>query len=259
MKKSWYACLGLLSLLWVALSYFGPRNDGQAAYPGIELIEPRQVQVGSFFNGKDISVRAIFPGDCELALRILGPCEDLKLMKKGRIGALWMNVEEVTFTNIPKVYLLWTSKKLGEQGLRQLKFDFASILAGSLQGKTPEEEQFLFKELIKLKKHDSLYNIFEGTIQTKPLEKGFFNQAEVVLHLPAKIYPGTYTLELIALKEGENDLLRSYPLKVQLAGLPAMLAELSTQSGLLYGVLAVSIATLSGLAIGIFFSSKGGH
>jgi len=259
MERSWVARLKILFLLWVGLSYFGPRIDAQAAYLGIELVEPKQVQIDSFFNGKDINVRAIFPCDCNLALRILGPSEDLKLMKKGRMGVLWMNVEEVTFAHIPTVYLLWTSKKLGDQGLRQLKFDWASMLAGSLRGKTPEEEGFLFKELIKLKKHDNLYDIFEETIQTQPLEKGFLSQAEVVLHLPAKISPGLYTLELIAFKEGESALLRSYPLKVQLAGLPALLGDLSNRSGLLYGVLAVSIATLAGLGMGIFFSSKGGH
>lgn len=259
MEKSRFARLSLLCLLWVGISPLGLRGDVQAAYLGIELIEPREVQVGSFFNGKDISVRAIFPCDCELALRILGPRQDLTLMKKGRVGPLWMNVEEITFAHIPSVYLLWTSKKLAGQTLKQLKFDCASMLAGSLQDKTPGGEEFLIKELIKLKKHDNLFGIFDGTIRTKPLEKGFLSQAEVVLHLPAKISPGLYTLEFVAFKEGESTLLHSYPLKVKLAGVPAILEDLSSRSGLLYGVLAVSIATLGGLGMGIFFSSKGGH
>jgi Putative transmembrane protein (Alph_Pro_TM) len=194
-----------------------------------------------------------------LALRILGPRQDLHLMKKGRMGVLWMNVEEITFAHIPTVYLLWTSPKLGEEGLRKLQFDCVSMLAGCLHGKTPEEEGFLIHQLIKLKRHDNLYNISEGTIQTQPLERGLLSQAQVVLHLPAKIAPGLYTLELIAFKEGESALLRSYPLKVQLAGLPGLLGDLSSRSGLLYGVLAVFIATLAGLGMGIFFSSKGGH
>jgi hypothetical protein len=259
MKSSRYARWALLSLLGVAISGFVGRSNGHAAHLGIELIEPPQVQVGSFFNGKDINIRAIFPCECDLALRILGPREDLELMEKGRVGPLWMNVEEVTFTRVPRAYLLWTSKKMGEPGLKKLKFDYASILAGSLQGKTPEEEEFLINELIKLKKHDKLYQISEGTIQIKPLEDGLLSQAEAVLHLPAKISPGLYTLEITAFKEGESALLRSYPLKVQLTGLPAFLHDLSNRRGLLYGVLAVFIATLGGLGMGIFFSSRGSH
>lgn len=262
MKRSAYVGSLLIALFWMGLGYFSLETCGQAAYVGLEIIQPKQIQVGSFFNGEEVSVKAIFPCDCDLALRIWGPREDLKLLRKGRVGRLWMNVEQITFANIPKAYLLWTSRKPAEDGgksLKELKFDYTSVLAGTLQGEKPEEEQFLIQELVKLKEHDNLYNISEGTIRTQPLERSFLSQAEVVLHLPAKIYPGSYTLELIAFKEGKSTLLKAYPLKVQLTGLPAVLSNLATQNGVLYGVLAVAIAALGGLVMGICFSSRGGH
>jgi hypothetical protein len=262
MKRSAYVGSLLIALFWMGLGYFSLETCGQAAYVGLEIIQPKQIQVGSFFNGEEVSVKAIFPCDCDLALRIWGPREDLKLMRKGRVGRLWMNVEQITFANIPKAYLLWTSKKPAEGGgkiLKELKFDYASVLAGSLQGKKPEEEQFLIQELVKLKEHDNLYHISEGTIRTQPLGKGSLSQAEVGLHLPAKIHPGSYTLELIAFTGGKSTLLKAYPLKVQLTGLPAALSNLATQNGVLFGVLAVAIAALGGLVMGIFFSSRGAH
>ena len=262
MKRSGYFGLGFLPLLCMGIGVLGGEAWGQAAYLGVEIIEPTQIEVGSFFHGRDIKVRAICPGDCQLALRILGPREDLTLMRKARVGGIWMNVEQVTFANIPKVYLLWTSGKPsgdGGRSLKELKFDYSSVVVDCLRGQTQEQNHFLIQELVKLKEHDNLYNISEGTIRTRPLEKGFFSQAEALLHLPAKIYPGSYSLELIAFKEGKSTLLRSYPLKVQLAGLPAALSRLANENGLLYGLLAVGIAVLCGLVMGIFFSSRGGH
>jgi uncharacterized protein (TIGR02186 family) len=262
MKKPALALVSL-ALISIGLWYFGPQAYGQAGYLAIDLIEPKQLQIDSFFHGRDIAIRAIFPCDCELVLKIIGPREDLKLMKKGRVGGLWMNVEHVTFKNIPKVYLLWTPRNLpargGSQSLKELKLDYASILSGSLPGKTGEQEESLIQELIKLKERDKLYNIFEGAIQAKPLEKSSMSQAEATLHLPVKIHPGDYTLELIAVKEGKNSLLLSQPLRVQLSGLPAIVLSLAAQRSLLYGILAVLIATLSGLGMGVLFSSKGGH
>ncbi len=234
---------------------------GQIALSGTDLIEPQRVWIDSFFHGKDITVRATVPYGRDLALRILGAREDLKLMKKGRVGGLWMGVEEVTFESIPKVILIWTSNHLSAMGEDQnwkgINLDYASLLSGSLPGKTREEEEFLIQELIKLKKHDNLYYTYEGLIQTKPLEKGLTSQAEAILRLPAKIYPGVYTLELIAFQDGRGTLLRSYPIEVQLSGVQAILSHLAAQRGLLYGVLAVTIATLSGLLMGIFLSPKG--
>jgi hypothetical protein len=262
MKKPALALVSL-ALLAIACWHFSPEACGQSGYLAIELLQPKQLQIDSFFHGKDIAVRAVFPGDCDLVLKLAGPREDLRLMKKGRVGGLWMNVEPVVFKNIPKVYLLWTPGNLpaagGSQNLKELELDFASVLSGSLPGKTGVQEESLIQELIKLKERDQLYNIYQGAIQAKRLGKSSMSQAEVTLHLPVKIQPGTYSLELIAVKEGKKSLLLSQPLRVQLSGLPAILWSLAVHRGLLYGIVAVLIATLSGLGTGVLFSSKGGH
>ncbi len=184
-------------------------------------------------------------------------------MKKGRVGGLWMNVEQVHFRNLPKVYLLWTSEKLTSLeaggGSKTMPLDYLSFLSGTLQSKNREAEPLLLNELIKLKEADGLYRIVEGTVHIKPLEKGVWDQADAVLELPSKIYPGTYDLELIAFKDGQGRLLHSSSIVVELVGFPALVSSLALQKGLLYGILAVIIATFSGLLIGIVFTSKGGH
>jgi uncharacterized protein (TIGR02186 family) len=236
---------------------------GQTSPIGIDVIQPKTIQIGSFFSGEKVTVRAVVPFGDKVALRLIGPREELALMKKGRVSGLWMNVQQVHFQNLPKVYLLWTSDKLAaletKDPRQAIQLDYLSFLSGTLKHENPKEEPLLINELIKLKEADNLYHIVEGTIRIKPLEKGVWDQADAVLDLPAKIEPGTYTLELIAFKEGKGTLLHSSTMTVQLVGFPALVSRVAFQKGLLYGILAVIIATFSGLLIGIVFSSKGAH
>jgi hypothetical protein len=230
---------------------------------GIDVIQPHTIRIGSFFPGGRVTVRAVIPYGDQVAFRLLGPREELALMRKGRVGGLWMNVQQIHFKNLPKVYLLWTSEKLAslEAGgaTKGMKLNYLSVLSGSLETKNPEEESLLLQELIKLKEADNLYHVFEGTVRLKPLEKGTWDQADAVLELPPKIYPGSYVLELLTFKEGNGRLLHSSTLAVQLVGFPALISGLALGKGLWYGILAVLIAMVSGLLIGIVFSSKGGH
>jgi uncharacterized protein (TIGR02186 family) len=236
---------------------------GRVSPPGINVVQPKIIRIGSFFSGGQVTVRGVVPSGDQVALRILAPRDPLVLMKKGRIGGLWMNVGQITFQDIPKVYLLWTSGKLAalgkEAGLRPWKLDYPSLLADALPQKNPEEEAPLLRELIKLKEEDRLYQLHEGAVQIKVLEDGAWDQFDAVLDLPAKIEPGLYALEMIAFKDGQGRLIHSSSLEVKLAGFPALVSNLAARQGWWYGILAVIIATLSGLIIGIVFSSKGAH
>jgi uncharacterized protein (TIGR02186 family) len=245
------------------LALFIPAGFGQNSPIGIDVIQPKTIRIGSFFPGGKITVRAVVPSGDQVALRILGPREDLSLMRKGRRGGLWMNVQQVHFQDLPKVYLLWSSEPLAslesEGNNREIHLGYLSFLSGTLTNKNPAEKALLLGELIKLKESDNLYHIFEGTVRIKPLEKGVWDQADALLELPPKIYPGAYALQLIAFKEGKGRLLHSSILEVKLVGFPGLISNLAHAKALWYGLLAVLIATVSGLLIGIIFSSKGGH
>ena len=175
-------------------AFFVPGGYGRTSPPGIDVIQPKTIRIGSFFSGGKVTVRAVVPSGDQVALRILGPREHLVLMKKGRVGGLWMNVEQITFQDIPKVYLLWTSEKLSSletEGVSPgLGTGLSSLLSGTLPQKNRKEEALLLQELIKLKEADNLYHIFEEAVRIKALERGAWDQVDAVLELPAKIYPG---------------------------------------------------------------------
>jgi uncharacterized protein (TIGR02186 family) len=260
--KSVAGCL-ISVLIFLLVSLFCTNTQGETPNYGLRMIHPQKLLIKSFYHGETIAIRALIPANDEVALRIMGPEEDLHLLEKGRVWGLWMNVRQVTFHHVPTVYLLQTSKSLSaladQKTLGRLRMDYRSLLSDSLDKEETSRKSFLIDELIKLKEHDRLYRIQEGSIQVKPLGNGSVDQIDVKLPLPAQISPGSYALELIGFHDGQGTLLQREFIEVRLSGFTDLLYRLAKEKGLLYGVLAVIVATLSGLAIGIVFISRGAH
>ena len=242
---------------------FSVNAQGEAPSSGLQMIHPQKLSITSFYHGEPLAVRALVPADHEVAIRIIGPEEDLHLLEKGRVWGLWMNVRQVVFHHVPKVYLLLTTKRLpalaDEKTVDRLKLDYGSLLSGSVEAEEPSRKSFLIDQLIKLKEHDRLYQMKEGIIQIKPLSGGNLEEAEVDFPLPARMAPGSYALELISFHDGDGALLQRKMIEVQLSGLTGLLHRLAEEKGLLYGIVAVIIAMACGLAIGVIFTSKGAH
>jgi hypothetical protein len=250
-----------LLVLALVLACRIPCAPGADTAAGTFSVRPETISIGSFFSGHTLTVTAAVPNGSDVELRLVGPPENLVVMKKSRVAGLWMNVEEIAFHNVPKVYLLWTSQRtalLGD-GEDAAAPHYRSVLAGCLQNKSPDEAFLLVGELVKLKEADNLYQISQGDIRISRLPQASWDQVEALLPIPAKIYPGAYKLDLITSKEGKKNLLYSKMIGVQLAGFPAVVADMATRSGLLYGVISVFIAMFSGLLVGFIFRSKRGH
>ena len=235
-----------------------------SAPPGpLEITQTRTIGIDSFFSGERVAVKAMVPSGDPVALRVVGPRENVVLLKKGRVGGLWMNVGEITFKDIPQVYLLWTSEALPSLGTGgkslSLGLDYRPFLSDALEDLDREKKESLIQEFVKLKEAEKLYGVFEKAVRIKPREGGGWETVDTVITLPSRISPGNYTLELITFKDKSARLLYSSPIQVHLVGLPALVSDLATRRGLWYGILAVTIATVSGLVIGIVFSSKGSH
>ena len=238
-----------------------PCAPGAEVAVGMITVRPETISIGSFFSGQILTVTAAVPNGSDVALRLVGPPENLVVMKKSRVAGLWMNGEEIWFRNIPKTYLLWTSQRtaLPGDGDDAAAQHYRSELDGCLQDRSRDETSFLVGEMVKLKEADHLYQISQGDIRIRRQPDRSWDQVEALLPIPAKISPGDYRLDLITLNEGQRNLLYSKTIGVKLAGFPAVVADMATRSGLLYGVIAVFIAMFSGLLVGFVFRSKRGH
>lgn len=225
-------------------------------------VDPAEVQAGMFYAGATVHVSAVVPMDADVAIVCLGEGRPLKLKKKGKaLGVIWMNVADVSFDEVPDLYLLRTSARLDGLAvpavLKDLVVGYDALEARAGPGPGAE---MLFDELTRLKERDRLWEVAEGTVHVQPAEDGMA-LATTDFTLPAKAPPGVYRILVYAFRDGVGGVLGEGEVRVQQAGMAAFISSLATEHGLLYGALAASVAVVVGLATGFIFGlgSKGGH
>lgn len=222
---------------------------------------PNRVDISGTFRGARLRIEAAIPKDAQAVVEISGTVREIHLLKKGRRGGLWMSVGEVKVKGAPMVYLVMTT----------------NADASSAQGTTPtwgyeairknvqftgtvdsSQTESLFKEFVNLKESGGLYGIFPGSLKVGS-QTGDLSHVEGNIGLPGNIAPGTYSVKLSVISNGKTVSQRTEELTVHMRGLPALLDDLAHQHALLYGILSVAIALVTGLVMGYVFKGKSAH
>ena len=224
--------------------------------------EPETVQIGLFYSGRAVHVRARVPAADAVVIRLVGAREALTLKRKGKkYGLLWMNVGEVHYEAIPTLYLVKSTRKLdeitGAATLRRLGIGF-DALRDQIPADADEGARALFGELVKLKERDGLFSCVPSGVQLTPSASGA-QKASTAFFLPATAPVGDYTIDVFAFRRGEPTQVGSATIHLVRGPTVSLLTSLATEHGLLYGCLAVAVAVAAGLVIGFVFGLRKGE
>ncbi|MBF0227833.1 MAG: TIGR02186 family protein [Desulfobacterales bacterium] len=225
--------------------------------------EPSIIKIGLFYGGQKISIKANVPDGYEVITKIKGPDETLHLKKKGKVwGILWMNVKEISYNFVPKLYIIRSSSKIASIApiniLQPLEIGYESLKEKTTNEQEPETKE-LFGELIKLKESEGLFSINNESFKCTSLQNGM-RQAVTEFMLPPKAPVGEYIVELFAFSNGSGSRIETSTFKLEQAPSINFLSSLAFNHGFLFGCLAVIIAILAGLLSGIIFGGSGkGH
>jgi hypothetical protein len=229
-------------------------------------ILPEHIQMGANYNGQQISVAGRIPSDAAALIRVTGEEEHYKLKQKGRaLGVLWMNLDSVEISGVPGVFLLylpeqsdalrpnghpvWQTLGLGLEGVRKQ----AHIIAKDAN------KEALFDEFVKLKQKSRLYGVAADAVHYGS-DDGQMKSFNVILEMPSALPQGKYRIEVFAIKNGAIQASVTREIDAAEVGMPAWIASLAFNHGTLYGVFAVLVAVIAGLATGIMFKGgKGAH
>lgn len=224
------------------------------------LLSPRHVDIGTFFDGTQISLEAEIPAGAEAVVEVIGTTGDIALMRKGRRGGLWMSVGEIQINQTPNLYLVITSSPhLPELTDATMPWGFDALksqitFSGSLDAH--EKERFS-KEFIQLKESEGLFGIIPGGLKIIPSAAG--EKVSGSFQLPAKVAPGDYQVRLSVIQDGKLIEQKTETIKVNMVGFPAAMASLAFNHSALYGLIAVLLAIIVGFLMGFMFKDKGGH
>jgi uncharacterized protein (TIGR02186 family) len=236
----------------------GTSTPASAGSPRAAIqVEPGQVDVNLFFNGATVKVSGTVPGGRQVVVVCRGKGQKLELKKKGKVwGVLWMNTSELSYDDLPALYLASSSAPLTKlaspETLRRLGVGYNALAARA----TPGAPRDNFSELTKLKHEEGMFAQREGVVKLRPGPGGAL-QVEAECRIPARAPIGTYRAEIFGFKDGEGELLASGSFGLKKVGLARFITSLAETRGLLYGIFAVGVAIVMGLLTGLVFGLKG--
>lgn len=226
-------------------------------------LSQEKVSVTYRYHGEDLLVFGGLPepgGDVVVEVR--GPAKPRTVSHKGKVGGLlWMNVDRVTFRDVPGYYALLSNRPVerlvpggdpaalgvGADALfRQARWEGPS---GS--GAAPRA---FFDGLIRGLKRDDLY-LVRGEGVT--LREGRLFRAQ--LPLPSKVPTGEYEIITRVLRGGQVVYRDERTIAVAKTGIEEWLYDMAYERPYWYGAMAVVVALLAGWLVGMITRGEGEH
>lgn len=211
----------------------------------IDLSDPI-VAITAGFAGTDVLLFGATQSEGDLVVVVRGPQQNHIIRRKERIGGIWINRDEVEFTEIPAFYALAANRPIEEfiptidADIHQIGVD--KLIFKPIAHQLPVDDITQFSEaLIRIKQRDILYTIEETELVY--LGNGLF-RTEV--HFPANVAVGTYGIDVYLFHDGELVENQTTLLNVRKFGLEAGVFDFAHRHSLAYGVLAVLIAAMAG-------------
>ena len=173
-----------------------------------------------------------------------------------------MNVGETEVSGAPSLYLVMsTGSELLSDSPRDLPWGYGALArAVRFTGPLSDAEQAnLLREFIRLKESEKLFGMSPGGLSLSPAADGQWN-VKGTFFLPSTVKPDTYKVSLSIVRAGTIVARSHEELNVTMVGFPAVLWKLAWNHGVIYGIVAVVIALLTGFVMGyVFKKGAGGH
>jgi len=220
------------------------------------------IKIDAFYHGSTVSVKGECEPDTELVIKISSAEGHTVMKKKGKVGGLlWMNVGDLRFDHLPELYFVRSSKALEEvvvptEAAKHI-FGFKALESHLViePAETETEKALYFTELVKFKEQNKLFSQDTGIDISTENGNRFYS---TVFDWPYQAKPGDYTVEVYAVKNGRVVEAASSNVQVERAGAVKYLADLARNNGMLYGLVSVLVALLSGFGVGAIFGKGGG-
>jgi len=213
----------------------------------VDLSKP-DVRLDVSFEGSDLLLFGAkdLAGDVIVVVR--GPNKDTSVRFKERIAGIWVATDEVIFADAPAFYALATTRPLEELlppavlqaekiGTEHLDLDTKTKPDGANHARVQEFYDGLVRNMVRR----GLYTAEAG--QIGQIGKQL---CRTDLWCPATVAGGDYSIDTYRIVDGHIETKKTTHLEVHKVGLEAQIYNFAHEHALIYGLLAIVIAVVSG-------------
>ena len=226
-------------------------------------VSPQDIPINLMYHGAKLNIKGESDANDDLIVRISSDPIDAHMKFKGKAaGLFWMKMGDISFEHVPAAYILTSSRNVDDLLLKNERINeglgYESIKAkAKVESTAPNMDPDLWiEEFVKFKKAENLYRIQEGTIARNqgPNHNGY----QVDIDWPFQAGPGTYNIEVLAVRNGKVVDRTETNLTVARSGIVAKLSDLAFNHAAVYGLIAIVVAMAAGFAVGALFKKGGG-
>jgi uncharacterized protein (TIGR02186 family) len=205
------------------------------------------------FTGTKVVMFGAIDGPGDIVLVVRGPTHDVTVRRKSRVAGIWVNTREMTFTDVPVFYAIASTRPLGDvttagtRTFHQLGLDNMRFgTKGRVRGDVAEFRA----ALLRTQQREGLFPETVGRIEVRA-ERLFRS----TITFPANVPTGTYSVEVLLLRQGEVVSAQTIPLNVTKVGVDAEVYNFADRQAAIYGIVAVLMAMMAGWLASLPFRS----
>lgn len=237
-------------VLLLALSPAAMAQEGLPVVPYansgiIADVSQRNIAVTTGFSGATTTLFGALPEEGDVIVVVSGPLDKVVVRRKERFFGVWLNRNSVTFDRVPGFYWVGGSRRLPDivnedwmkanrVGTEHQRFTISDYTSFSAINQFRDE-------LIHLRQQGGLYSVTPSEVV---IMGGRLYRADV--HIPAYAPTGNYTVTTYLFRRGEVLDVQQTPLSLRKEGAMDDLSHIAQSNSLIYAMLAVSMALLTG-------------
>jgi uncharacterized protein (TIGR02186 family) len=230
----------LLLLLPAFLALVAPaRGEGLVAD-----LSSHVIGITTGFTGSSVVLFGATEGGGDIVVVVRGAAREMVVRRKSRVGFIWVNTRQATFTDVPSFYAIASSRPLAEittpatRSLHQLGLD--NLRLGT-RGRVKDDVVDFRAALIRNMQREALFADSVGKVDF--LGDRLFRATVTV---PSNVPTGTYLVEVFLIRDKQVVAGQTVPLTVTKIGVDAEVYDFADRRAALYGIIAVLGAAMAG-------------